>query len=212
MSETTLDKIKYAYWKVVPYHLRPGQLWYQFKCWVWHRYSTVKPRHLGHTWVDRSELMPHTIFEILSDFIEKECGDDCHVQWYADESDTETGWTPHTVEVAGEQVNVRDEMQDLYDWWHKDYLINIEHIHDEWHKHREKHVKDVFVPVVDDETIELTDDDESLVEWTHEYSSPEAEVENERLFKEAAEREEHYRKELNSRLHRVINIIPYMWT
>jgi len=190
-----LEKIQYAYWSIVPHHLRPGRLWYRFKCWVWHRYSTVKPRDLPHTWVDRCHLMPHMIFEILSNFIEEECGPDGHVEWYGDE--------PHLIEVGGKQVNVRDEMQDLYDWWHTDYTKNIDHIHDEWHEHRELHVKDVTNPV------EGRDD---LVSWDQEYSSPEAKVENDRLFTEASKKDERYRVELNSRLHRVINIIPYMWT
>lgn len=217
MPDTLSERIKYAYWKVVPYGLRPGQLWYRFKCWVWHRYSTIKPRTLPHTWVDRCSLMPHMMFEILSDFIEGECGEDCHVQWYADESDEESGWVPHTVEVDGKQVNVRDEMQDLYDWWHKDYLVNIDHIHDDWHKHREEHAKDIFTRADQDtkdwvDEIDPDADDEDIFEFGTKYSSPEAQVENERLFKEANERENHYREELNLRLHRVINIIPYMWT
>jgi hypothetical protein len=110
-------------------------------------------------------------------------------------------------------------MQDLYDWWHQDYTKNVDHTHDEWHKHRELHVKDVFNPVTDEETLEWAESvdggDEAfdgLVSWDHEYSSPEAEIENERLFTEARTREKAYEDELNSRLHRVINIIPYMWT
>jgi hypothetical protein len=206
-----IEKIQNFYWSIVPHHLRPGQLWYRFKCWIWHRYSTVKPRGLPHTWVDRSHLMPHMIFEILSNFIEKECGENCFVEWYGDD--------PHMIEVSGHQVNVRDEMQDLYDWWHKDYIVNIDNIHDEWHAHRELHVKDVFNPVEDKETLEWVESvdgsDEAfdgLVSWDHEYSSPEAEIENERLFAEARAKETAYLEGLNSRLHRVINIIPYMWT
>ena len=210
-----LDKIKYAYWGAVPHHLRPGRLWYRFKCWIWHRYSTVKPRGLPHTWVDRTNLMPHMIFEILSDFIENECGEDCPVVWYGDESDE---WTPHTVEVNGEKINVRDEMQDLYDWWHEDYLINKDTFHDEWHAHRELHVYDIFTRVIDQEILDWVKevdpdaDEEELEEWGTQYSSPEAEIENNRLFAEAGAKELRFTEELNSRLHRVINIIPYLWT
>jgi hypothetical protein len=211
-----LEKIRYAYWSIVPHRLRPGQLWYRFKCWAWHRHTTVKPRGLPHTWYDRSGLMPHMIFEILSQFIEGECGEDCHVDWYYEYD--EDGVIGHQVEVGGEKVNVRDEMQDLYDWWHTDYLKNIDKIHDEWHEHRKLHVYDVFTRVTDPVTLDwVTEvdpnaDAEELEEWGTQYSSPEAEVENERLFKEANDLEERYRVELNSRLHRVINIIPYMWT
>ena len=199
-----LEKIQYAYWSIIPHHLRPGQLWYRLKCWVWHRYSTVKPRDLPHTWVDRSHLMPHMIFEILSKFIEKECGEDCFVEWYGDE--------PHMIEVDGKQVNVRDEMQDLYDWWHQDYLRNIDHIHDEWHEHRKLHVYNVFTRLTD-QTLDWADPDyDELEEGGTQYSSPEAEIENNRIFAEATARKSAYEAELNSRLHRIINIIPYMWT
>lgn len=209
------QKIKYAYWKVVPHRLRPGELWYRFKCWIWHRYTTVKPRGLPHTWYDRSGLMPRMIFEILSQFIEGECGEDCHIDWYYPNDDGTLG---HQVEVDGKRVNVLDEMKDIYDWWHNDYLVNYDHIHDEWHAHRKLHVHDVFTKITEQETKDWVKefdpevDEEELEEWDTQYSSPEAEVENKRIFKEANDRKDAYEKELNSRMHRIINIIPYMWT
>ena len=208
MMAKLLEKTLDTYYSLVPYHLRPGELVYRFKCWAWHRYSTVKPRHLPHTWVDRSHLMPHMMFEILSDFIEKECDEDCHVDWEA---------SGHMVEVDGKQVNVRDEMQDLYDWWHQDYLKNRDNIYDEWHEHREQHVRDVFTRVDQDtadwvKSVDPEADEDDLEEWTNEYSSEEARIENERLFKEAGERETFYIEELNRRLHRLVNVISYMWT
>lgn len=188
-----LNKFKQFYWSIVPHRLRPKELWYRFKCWAWYRYSTVKPKTLPNTWVDRCELLPHIMFQVLSDFLEKECGKNCHVEWY--------GEHPHLVKVNGKMVNVRDEMQDLYDWWHNDYLINRDHIYDAWHEHREKHVKDIFTPIERD-----------LEGWTTEYSKPEEEKESNRLFAEASAREEFYCLELKRRLHRVVNVIPYMWT
>jgi len=202
------DKLQSAYWSAIPYHLRPGQLVYRFKCWAWHRYSTVKPRTLPHTWVDRCSLMPHMMFEILSDFIEKECDEDCHVDWEA---------SGHMVTVDGKEVNVRDEMQDLYDWWHQDYLENIDHIHDEWHEHHMMHVRNIFTRV-DEETAEWVKsvdpdvNEDDLEEWETEYSSEEARIEDERLFEEARAKEIFYAEELNRRLHRLVNVIPYMWT
>jgi hypothetical protein len=205
-----LERFKYAYWSLIPYNYRPGRLWYQLKCWVWHRYSTVKPRNLPHTWVDRCVLMPHAIFEILSDFVEGECGPDSPVEWYGDH--------PHLVEVDGKQVNVHDELQDLYSWWHDDYLKNKDTLRDEWYAHRELHVKDIFSKVADKEVLDWIKsvdkdvDSSDLEEHSVLYSSPEAEIENDRLFAVSTEKEKHYREELESRLHRVINIIPYMWT
>lgn len=88
------------YWKIIPYNWRPRQLWYYLKCWAWHRYSTVRPRYLPHTWCDRDHLLAHVMFEVLSDFIEGECspGD---VDWDSD----------------NEHRQARKGLQDLYDWW-----------------------------------------------------------------------------------------------
>ena len=75
--------LKYAYWHTVPYDWRPGQIWCRLKCWAWKRYTTVKPRYLDHTWCDRCDLLPHMMFEILCDFVEKECSPGC-VEWYGE--------------------------------------------------------------------------------------------------------------------------------
>ena len=94
------DKICYKYYDIVPNKYRPHELWYQFKCWAFKRYTTVKPRYLGHSWHDRCTIMPHMIFEILCQFIEKECSPG-GIDWDHDER----------------HIAVRKEMQDLYDWW-----------------------------------------------------------------------------------------------
>ena len=49
------------------------------------------------------------MFEVLSQFIENECSPG-PIDWEA---------SAHMVKVHGKEVNVRDEMQELYDWWHK---------------------------------------------------------------------------------------------
>lgn len=94
-----------SYYKIVPHNLRPQELLYRFKCFVWHRYSTVKPQYLPHTWVDRSDLLPHVMFQILTDFIEKENPFECHIDWDYD----------------GEHRQAKKEMLELYHWWHYVY-------------------------------------------------------------------------------------------
>lgn len=69
-----LDKLRNFYWRLIPYDWRPGQLLYRMKCFFFKRYTTVKPRYLPHTWCDRTAVLPHMMFEILSQFLEKECG------------------------------------------------------------------------------------------------------------------------------------------
>jgi len=102
------EKIESCYWRVVPYEWRPGQIWYCFKCWAWHRYTTVKPRKLGHTWSDKTHLIPHVLFEMLCDFVEKELRDG-HVDW----------------DAFPDQADARDRMETLYKWWTEEY--------DEWY-------------------------------------------------------------------------------
>lgn len=106
------DWIKHKYWNIISYDYRPFQLYYRIKCFLWHRYTTIKPRTLKyHTWCDRCTLLPHIMFEILSQYIEREAE---NIEWY--------GEYGHKINVDGKEVFVRDEMQFLYDWWHKIYL------------------------------------------------------------------------------------------
>jgi len=86
----------------IPYDYRLRQLIYKFKCFIWHRYTTVRPRYLGHTWCDVVELLPHAMFELLSRYVEEEAD---QIEWYGD--------YPHMIDGK----NVRVEMQELYDWW-----------------------------------------------------------------------------------------------
>lgn len=71
-NETWKRKIKKKYYKLIPYDWRPNQIWYRFTCLVWKRYTTVRPKCLGHTFCDRDVLLFHCAFQILCDFIEKE--------------------------------------------------------------------------------------------------------------------------------------------
>lgn len=82
-----------------------GDNWYKLKCWVWRRHTTIKPRNLDHTWCDKTELIPHILFECLSEFIENECSPGI-VDWDSDR--------PHR--------EVRRKMQELYDWWNNHYI------------------------------------------------------------------------------------------
>lgn len=191
-----LERLRSTYMSLVPYRLRPKQLWYRFKCWAWHRYSTVRVRALPHTWVDRCELMPQVMFQILSDFIEKECSPG-HVEWYGEYS--------HTITVGGKVVNVRDEMQNLYDWWHNDYLKNRDKCYDLYFDFCDKHMKR-------DEIEHESEEHGTLFEWVEVWDTPENEEIGEVMWEAARKREVQYVEELNTRLHRLVNVIPYMWT
>lgn len=106
VRDSRWDRVKFAYWKRVPYDWRPGQVWYRLKCRFWHKYSTVRPRWLGHTWVDRDELLEHVMFEVLGRYLEAEAGP-------AD---------PYEATAADPWAATRRELRELWRWWTEEYL------------------------------------------------------------------------------------------
>jgi hypothetical protein len=74
--------------------------WWKLKGFLWGRHSTVRARYLPHTWVDRCELLPHLMFEVLSNFMEQE-------DPFADSEDSD--WR-------------LDRCRELYWWWHNEYI------------------------------------------------------------------------------------------
>ncbi len=193
--EKTVEYIQDKYWGNWPYDWRPGQLWYGFKCWSWHRYTTIKPKTLPyHTWCDRRELLPHFMFEILTQFVEKECSPG-HVDWKA---------SNHTVVVNEQEVNVRDEMQYLYVWWNTVYIKRGEKTHDEWYEFVNEHSKFIETPIVHD--------DEEYYEWGEKWDSKENEKIGDKLHDQAQDKLDKLERELQENMHRLVNLRTYLWT
>ena len=183
MKDNIFDKIQYLYWSIVPHDYRPDELWYKLKCWVWHRYTTVKPRYLPHTWMDRDKQLVHSMFEILSEFIEKEC---------------DPG------NVNGEEKYVRDEMQELYNWWHKDYIPNI------WEsKLSDKLNEAIKYPKI---TSTPCEDNKHLSKMNFVYDNDEHEEKTTQQLKELNHLEAAYDDKLSELMHRLIEVKDYMWT
>lgn len=84
--------------------------WYRFKCWGWKRYTTIKPRTLGHTWADMDTLMLHLMFELLCRFIENERPEEV------------SEWRGEYAVYLEDGTLVIDEILRLYNWWNVDYL------------------------------------------------------------------------------------------
>lgn len=80
-------------------------IWYRIKCKLWYRYNVVKVRTLPPTWVDRDTLLVHAMFQILDDFVNKECIGGW-VDWDSDEK----------------HRSVRAKMDELLNWFHNVYL------------------------------------------------------------------------------------------
>lgn len=195
MKDTWIDKIKHYYWHRWPYDWRPMQAWYRLKCFVWHRYTTVRSRYHGHTWSDKTELVPHAMFELLSRFIEQECSPG-HVEWYGE-------WG-HKVTVDGEEKYVRDEMQGLYDWWHTVWNGEWREVEDilwaEAHKHN---------PVSEFEPIE---GQEGMVAWHQTFATDDDRDIYKLCVGGTSKLDRMMEAELQRRLHRLVNLIPYLWT
>jgi len=174
----------------MPYDWRPGQIWYRLKCFCWHRYTTLKPRYLGHTWHDRCEILPHMMFEILSQFIEKECEPEERIEWY--------GEYGHKI---GDKY-VRDEMQELYDWWHEIYNKLYPAICERlWKKSKKYNPTVMWVDIEDD-----------YQEYAPKWATPKDEKFYKLILDSIGNLEDRMAQELKNNLHRIIEIMPYMWT
>lgn len=170
------------------------ELYYQVKCWAWQRYTTVKPRFLGHTWCDRSRLLPHMMFEILCQFVEDECSPGI-VEWY--------GENGHKLEVNGKEKYVMDEMKDLRDWWlnqyHKRYPAMEERI---WQELRE----------IDKHKLSDFREEDDVCYWDPQYETTEHAEQADLLLKRLNLIEYAVENALDRRLERLLRVRRWMWT
>ncbi len=195
--DSTIDKITYAYWKILPYDWRPGQIWYRFKCLAWHRHTTVKPRYLHHTWCDRCELLPHMMFEILDRFVADECSPG-YVQWYGEDG--------HKITVNGEEKFVLDEMKDLVAWWNDVWNGEWEEVSDIlWAEARKHDPETEWTPCGDEE-------ESGMSYWDPQFRETEDGELWHRCVGAVNKLTRIMHKAREERLHRMIAILPYMWT
>lgn len=105
------------------------------------RYTTIKSRYLDHTFYDDVTLLPFTMFEILSRFLDIECdlqkdytvGPKCNTVWHdiivKEKGSKHEEWIAHRIKVNGKEKLVIDEMIDLYKWWELEYIPFWQHRH-----------------------------------------------------------------------------------
>ncbi|MCK9458443.1 MAG: hypothetical protein M0R80_02220 [Proteobacteria bacterium] len=210
------EKIKYKYWEIVPYDWRPWQMWYRFKSFIWTRPTVIKPRYLPYTWCDRMEMLPHMMFEILSQFIEQECSPG-HVDWEASD---------HKIRVVkddsidpgsglpldpGKMVNVRDEMQELYDWWHNVYMKEYKEVEEIlWAEARKHEPIDRWEEDDDKKMAGLYG--ETLYKWEQNFKTTEDEEIYHDCLMALNKLEANQHKALLARMHRIVNLTGYLWT
>jgi len=182
------DWIQHKYWDIIPYDYRPSRIYYRLKCFLWHRYTTIKPRTLKyHTWCDRCVLIPHMMFEILSQYVEREAD---NIEWY--------GEYGHKIKVNDEEVFVRDEMQFLYDWWHKTYLGEYPNKNNEIWKN------------LDDVMPEYYFDANNM--WNPQFSTEENATLYHNGMNQLHELESNTEKQLEEMMIRLVKITPCLWS
>jgi hypothetical protein len=132
------------------------------------------------------------MFEILSQFIEEECSPG-HIEWYGEHG--------HKL-PSGKYV--RDEMQDLYDWWHQVYLVEYPAVEAMLFEKAEKHgpVGSLWKPLEDRDLFEY-DPDFETEEDGELYSVYMLAVSKLERICEA---------DLNNKMRRMIDIRESMWT
>lgn len=197
-----IETLRRQYYQWIPYNYRPHELWYRFKCFVWHRYTTTKPKCLGHTWCDKVELLPHTMFQILVDFVEKECTPE-RVNWYHEYG--------HKVTVDGVEKFVRDEIQEIYDWYTKVYVPNFNGENTEynkiWDKINENSPLEFLKEITDPE-----DRHYGNYVYDPEFDEPHKAA----LYKEAFQELNAYDQALSDKcdemMHRLVNVRHSLWT
>ena len=190
MEIIVTDSFWKSFHRMTTWRYKIKDWWYGIRCYFWHRYTTCKPRYLPHTWMDRGEVLPHMMFEILSKFVEEECSPGI-VGWY--------GEVGHKITIDGQEKFVRDEMQDLYDWWHK-----------EWNKEYEKKEEKMW-----EEIGKYSPPLEKMFKdnrYDPQYDSSEQKENYKRLIKELNEYETQIQVTLQDNMHRLVNLQPYLWT
>lgn len=171
------------------YDLR--KFYYKVKGFLWNRYSVVKSRHLGYTWIDRDRLLLFTMFEILEQFVEKECSPG-HVEWY--------GEYGHKVFVNGREKFVRDEMDDLLKWWNERFIPydNYE-LPEQTAEHPEA-------------LTWFTEREDGLYEFKPIYESEEDRIKDEEHYGRITKLDNQMEKEKIEYMNRLVRISPSMWT
>lgn len=93
-----------------------GDAWYYLKCKFWHKYNTVTATALPPTYIDRCELIRHSMFQILTDFLEKEDPFKYHIKFTftaEQEEKNENNWVTHMKEKSETYLS----MLRLYNWY-----------------------------------------------------------------------------------------------
>jgi len=96
-------------------------VYYKIRDWFF-PYNVVKVKTLPKSWCDRDELMYHAVFQILVDFVEKECKGTLKIYDLEEERKSihtrcGTEFIEGQLKFYKESNDINDEMMKLYNWW-----------------------------------------------------------------------------------------------
>ena len=135
--------------------MKMHNLWYWFRCKFLHPYNVVKIKSLSQQWHDRDEILAHSCFQVLDDFINKEKIDEI-INWDSDPA----------------HRSARNKMDELINWFHNVYLKfdEYEGLEFDWQK---KPYDDMWIKCKDSDSYELkpsTEHDNELykIVWARE--------------------------------------------
>lgn len=104
---------------------RLGDVWYRLKCKYWHKYNQITCSALEPTYTDRCELIRHSMFQVLTDFLEKEDPFKYHIKFTftaEQEQENENNWVTH----MKEQSETFLSMLKIYNWYWDIYAPHIQ--------------------------------------------------------------------------------------
>jgi hypothetical protein len=174
-----------------------GNAMYWLRTHTYNKYHMVdcrNPRN-GYNWgwKDRSELFLFANIAILNDFVEKESGLDCHIDWRAPEEVDDPDMDNWEKENRKAHAHAAKEMKEIYRWWNHDRKLE----HDAYDKALDEAYKD--------RPLKFGELKNGLYEM--EMNSPPKEV-SKALWK----MEESLDNKDNEMLDRLLKIRHYMWT
>lgn len=155
---------------------------YRWKCRLWKKYNVVRIKSLEPTWNDRDAVLAHAMFQILTDFMEKEKPGE-RIDWSYNE----------------EHAHAWKEMTELYDWWHNVYLK-----FDPWNPPM---IPNELDPIIG---VKVTEDGRHLADVS--WPSKEKEGAWHEAWKDQLAAEENMNRQLEENCIRLVKIRPYLWT
>lgn len=152
----------------------------------WKKHTIIHPRHLHYTWCDKTELIPHLVFESLCQFVENEKPFE-NVCW----------------DHYNDYKKVKKIIKDNYRWWNEVYIPWF------W---KGKVYNQIWKIMPERISTFQKDSSGKYFRYSPKYHSKEDKQFERILFKVLTESDERVSEELTQRCQDIISIRTYLWT